>query len=64
MKNVKASVDGNTLTIQIDLSQRLGVSTSGKSETIASTSGNVDAGSIPGLPPGVKLGLNCYASKK
>jgi len=63
MKNVKASVTGNKLTLEIDLDARLGESASGKSITVASTVGNVDAASIPGLPPGIKLGLNCYVQK-
>lgn len=64
MQNIKASVVGTKLTLEIDLEARLGESASGKSITVASTKGNVDAASIPGLPPGVKLGLNCYTSKK
>lgn len=64
MQNIKASVVGNKLTLEIDLDARLGESASGKSITVASTKGNVDAASIPGLPAGVKLGLNCYATKK
>lgn len=64
MQNIKASVVGTKLTLEIDLEARLGESSTGKSITVASTKGNVDAASIPGLPPGVKLGLNCYAAKK
>lgn len=55
--NYKATVNGNTLTITVDLSKRLGPSKSGKSEVIATTSGNksmlVDGKEI-------KLGLNVY----
>lgn len=53
-KNVVASLDGDILTVKIDLGKRLGPSKSGKTTTIATTSGNqVVLG-------GVKLGLNCY----
>lgn len=53
-KNVVGQLDGDILTLKIDLSQRLGASKSGKTTTIATTSGNqVVIGSI-------KLGINCY----
>jgi hypothetical protein len=63
MKNVKAKMNGAILTLEIDTSVRLGASSTGKSETVASTSGNVDAGSIEGLPPGIKVGLNVFCKK-
>ena len=50
------NVSGNKLVIEIDLSQSFGLSKSGKSETIASTDGNV---SVPGREE-VKIGLNIY----
>ncbi len=56
MKNVEIKVDGNKLTIIVDLSQEFGLSSSGKSVTIASTEGNV---SVPGSEE-VKIGLNVY----
>ena len=56
MKNVEIKVDGNKLTIIVDLSQEFGLSSSGKSITIASTEGNV---SVPGSEE-VKIGLNVY----
>lgn len=56
MKNVEIKVDGDTLTITVDLSQEFGPSSSGKSITIASTEGNV---SIPSREE-VKIGLNIY----
>ena len=55
MDNVVFTVKGNTLTITVDLSQRLGTSTSGKSTTVASTRGNAK---VPGSP--VVVGLNVY----
>jgi hypothetical protein len=54
MKNVQTKVVGKKLVIEVDLSKSHGVSKSGKSEIVATTSGNVDIGN------GVKLGLNCY----
>ena len=44
MKNVEISVDGNILTIKVDLSKEYGPSSSGKTIIVASTEGNV---SIP-----------------
>ena len=57
MKNVKMRVEGNILTITIDLTQDFGKSTSGKTTIIASTEGN------QALPPPneqIKVGLNVY----
>ena len=56
MKNVEMKVDGTKLTIVVDLSQEFGLSSSGKSVTIASTEGNV---AVPGSEE-VKIGLNVY----
>jgi len=58
--NVKMTVDGDKLTIEVDLSKDFGDSKSGKTTVIASTLGNVD---IEGHD-GKKLGLNIYKSKK
>ena len=58
MKNVEMSVDGNILTIKVDLSKEYGPSSSGKTIIVASTEGNV---SIPGREE--KLGLNVYRKK-
>jgi len=55
-QNVEMSLDGNKLTITVDLSKQFGVSGSGKSQIIASTGGNV---SVPGNEA-VKIGLNIY----
>jgi hypothetical protein len=59
MKNVEMSVDGNTLTIKVDLSKEFGPSASGKTIIVASTEGNQ---SIPDKE-GVKVGLNVYKKK-
>lgn len=56
MKNIEMSVDGDILTIKVDISKTFGRSGSGKSTIIASTEGNV---SIPGRDE-VKIGLNVY----
>jgi hypothetical protein len=58
MKNVEISVEGNVLTIKVDLSKEYGPSSSGKTIIVASTEGNV---SIPNREE--KLGLNVYRKK-
>ena len=58
MKNVEMSVDGNILTIKVDLSKEYGPSSSGKTIIVASTEGNV---SIPDREE--KLGLNVYRKR-
>ena len=58
MKNVEMSVEGNILTIKVDLSKEYGPSSSGKTIIVASTEGNV---SIPDREE--KLGLNVYRKK-
>ena len=58
MKNVEMAVDGNILTIKVDLSKGFGPSASGKTIIIASTEGNV---SIPDREE--KVGLNVYRKK-
>jgi hypothetical protein len=59
MKNVEMSIDGNILTIKVDLSKEFGPSASGKTIIIASTEGNV---AIEGLEE-AKIGLNVYHKK-
>jgi len=59
MKNVEMSVEGNILTIKVDLSKEFGPSSSGKTIIIASTEGNV---SIPEHEE-IKAGLNVYRKK-
>jgi hypothetical protein len=58
MKNVQMTVDGNLLTITVDLSKEFGPSSSGKTIIIASTEGNV---TIPEREE--KIGLNVYRKK-
>jgi len=59
MKNVEMTVEGNILTIKVDLTKEFGPSSSGKTTIIASTEGNI---SIPGREEG-KIGLNVYKKK-
>ena len=59
MLNVKTTVKGKILTIEIDLSERHGKSASGKTTVIASTQGNVQIDSATGAT----LGLNVYTKQ-
>lgn len=56
MKNVEMKLEGNILTIKVDLTKEYGLSGSGKTIIIASTEGNV---SIEGAEE-KKIGLNIY----
>ncbi len=58
MKNVEMTVEGNILTIKVDLSKEFGPSSSGKTIIIASTEGNI---AVPGRDE--KVGLNVYRKK-
>lgn len=58
MKNVDIKVEGQILTIKVDLSKEFGPSASGKTIIIASTEGNV---SVPDRDE--KIGLNVYRKK-
>ena len=55
MKNVEMTVEGDILTIKVDLTKEFGPSSSGKTIIIASTEGNI---SIPDRDE--KVGLNIY----
>jgi hypothetical protein len=59
MKNVEMKMEGNILTIKVDLSKEFGPSSSGKTTIIASTEGNV---AIDGHEE-AKIGLNVYRKK-
>jgi hypothetical protein len=59
MKNVEMKVEGNILTIKVDLAKDFGPSSSGKTILIASTEGNV---SVDGHEE-AKVGLNVYRKK-
>jgi hypothetical protein len=56
MKNCEMNLNGNILTITVDISKEFGKSSSGKSIIISSTEGNV---SIPEKED-IKIGLNIY----
>jgi len=56
MKNCEMKLNGNILTLTVDISKEFGKSASGKSITISSTEGNV---SIPEKED-IKIGLNIY----
>lgn len=58
MKNVKTSIKGNLLVIEVDLSKKGELSKSEKNLVIASTQGNQ---SVDGKPE-VKFGLNVYTA--
>ena len=58
MKNVEMKVNGDILTITVDLSKEFGPSASGKTIIIASTEGNV---TVPERE--AKVGLNVYRKK-
>jgi len=58
LKNVDMTVEGNILTIKVDLSKEFGPSSSGKTIIIASTEGNVSV-----TDRDEKVGLNVYRKK-
>jgi len=58
MKNVEMTVQGNVLTIKVDLSKEFGPSASGKTIIVASTEGNI---AVPDRDE--KVGLNVYRKK-
>jgi len=59
MKNVEMTVEGNILTIKVDLSKDFGPSASGKTTIIASTKGNISLTE----DEDIKIGLNVYKKK-
>ena len=56
MKNCVMKLNGDILTITVDISKEFGVSSSGKSIIIGSTEGNV---SVPEKDD-IKIGVNVY----
>ena len=56
MKNCEMKLNGNILTITVDISKEFGKSASGKSIIIASTEGNVSISENEEI----KIGLNIY----
>lgn len=60
MKNIEYKVEGNKLTIIVDLSQNHGPSSTGKTDTVASSGGFQSLGDAA---PGISISLN-VAKKK
>lgn len=58
-RNVTATIEGNMLVLRIDPAADGTLSASGKNSVISTTSGNVGL-ALPGLPAGLKIGLNVY----
>ena len=58
MKNVEMKIEGNILTVKVDLSKEYGPSASGKTIIVASTEGNI---TVPEREE--KIGLNVYKKK-
>jgi len=58
VKNVSMKVEKDILTITVKLKERHGVSSSGKTDIIATTSGNADVG-----VDGIKFGLNVFVKR-
>ena len=59
MKNVDMKVEGNIMTIKVDLTKEFGPSSSGKTIIIATTEGNI---AVDGHEE-AKVGLNVYRKK-
>jgi hypothetical protein len=59
VKNVKMTVNGDKLLIEVDLSKSFGPSASGKTTIIASTEGNQ---AVDGREE-VKVGVNVYTKR-
>ena len=56
MQNIEMTVDGDILTITINLKKRGGLSGTGKTISVATTSGNI---SVPDHKD-IKIGINAY----
>ncbi len=59
MKNIEMKLEGNILTMKVDLTKEFGPSSSGKTIIIASSEGNV---AVDGHEA-VKVGLNVYKKR-
>jgi ABC-type molybdate transport system ATPase subunit len=59
MKNVEMKLEGNILTVKVDITKEFGPSSSGKTIIIASTEGNIP---VPEKDE-IKIGLNVYKKK-
>ena len=61
--NVEVTVKGDTLTITVDLSKRLGPSATGKTIGIATTRGNQPISPSFAHSSGAVIGLNVYTKR-
>ena len=59
MKNIEMQVQGDMLTVKVDLKKEFGPSASGKTTIIATTEGNV---TVP-EHENIKIGINVYRKK-
>ena len=59
MQNITMKTEGTKLTITVDLAERLGPSSSGKTIIVATSAGNAN---VPGHPD-IKLGLNVFVKR-
>ena len=59
MRNVMFEVRGDILIINVDLTKNFGPSSTGKTTVVASTGGNKEIASHPGMV----FGLNCFIKK-
>ena len=59
MKNIEMKLEGNILTMKVDLTKEFGPSSSGKTIIIASSEGNI---AVDGHEE-VKVGLNVYKKR-
>ena len=60
MTNCEMTLEGNILTLKVDISKRYGESASGKTIQVATTSGNIACPEHPDI----KIGLNVYTKKE
>lgn len=62
-ENIKFKVDGDTLTLEFDLTKDLGASSSGKSDIIATTHGFKPIPYVSGDGRKVSIGINLIRKK-
>jgi hypothetical protein len=56
MKNIKMTLEGDILKLEIDISKDFGTSKSGKTNVVATTEGNMP---VPNHP-NIRIGANVY----
>jgi hypothetical protein len=60
LENLTVTTEGTTVTMTFDITGNLGESSSGKSDIVATSGGNIP---VPGVP-GLKMGLNVFRPRK